>query len=485
MVIFLGRGLRFVRLLCLLAMAASFVVGGALQVQASKSDLVTLASEKQSQDPSLVLTRGMAEIVDVPGPVADIMVANPDLIDVTVLQSNRLYVVGVNYGTTNVIAVDAEGNVVSRLNVHVKVDDIAIQNMIDKLFPDEDVKITSTRDQIILTGTVSNPDVAQRVTGLVAQYAGGIRGGGSGSADELIVNLMNVSGEQQVMLRVRVVEASRDVLRELGIETEYTEAAGMGQLTGGIAAASRAGLTATPLGVASVIYDAAGDGLGPLSMVINALETEGLVNTLAEPNLTAISGEQAGFLAGGEFPIPVSRDRDGNILVDYRPFGVALNFRPTVLSSERISLQLQTEVSSISNQNTVSGSGITLPSFSVRRASTTVEMGSGGSLMIAGLLQSEITKGLNQLPGIKNIPILGDLISSDSFQRSESELVVIVTAFLVRPYADSKTYAQEAPEQAGNPLAQSFAANIRKTYAKLSLSDDLFAYNERFGYLLK
>lgn len=467
-----------------LFMALAVIGGGALRSYASKSDPVTIAEAAKSDDNYITLARGMADVVSVKGNVSDIMVANPSVADVTALQSNRLYVVGVNYGTTNVIALDAEGNVIGRMTVHVKIDDVAIQKMVDKLFPDEEVHVTAAADQVILTGHVSTPEMSQRVANLVAQYVSEVQDT-DGAVDELIANLLTVSGEQQVMLRVKVIEASRQVLRELGIETNYLESGGIANLTGSLLTDAANGLTADPLGVANVIYNTGPTGFGPLQLIIRSLESEGLINTLAEPNLTAISGEQAGFLAGGEFPIPTSRDRDGNIVVSYRPFGVALNFRPTVLSPDRISLQLQTEVSSISNQNSLDVNELSIPGFAVRRAETTVEMGSGGSLMIAGLLQSEVAKNLSHLPGIKDIPILGKLISSDSFQRQETELVVIVTAYLVRPYGDKKNNVKEVPEAEGKPLAKAFANNIRQTYAKRDLDPELFNQDEDYGYVLQ
>ncbi|HEY8191260.1 MAG TPA: type II and III secretion system protein family protein [Alphaproteobacteria bacterium] len=462
------------------AVCGVLLTGGAITVFASKADLVTVASVKQKNDPMLVLTRGMAEIVNVDGPVSDIMVANPAIVDVSSLQANKLYVVGVNYGTTNVIAVDAEGNVISRLNVHVKIDDVAIQSTVRKVFPDEEINITSTGEQVLLTGRVSSADVAARIADVVGSYMGGTTGS-STTPNASIVNLLTIEGEQQVMLKVKVVEASRDVLRELGVDTDipgFNKASVSG--SAGVVGAAL-GLTANPLGIGQVFYDT-GTALGRVSVAIQALEEDGLVNTLAEPNLTAISGEQAGFLAGGEIPVPTGRDQNNNIVVTYRPFGVALNFRPVVMSDDRISLQLQTEVSSISNQGDVN-IGVTVPSFAVRRASTTVEMGSGGSLMIAGLLQSDVTKGMTDIPGIKNVPILGKLASSESFNRQETELVVIVTAYLVKPYGD-KTQADTVPAQASSPLSAVFAKNIRRTYSKLSLDKDLFNNNERYGYLL-
>jgi Flp pilus assembly secretin CpaC len=188
--------------------------------------------------------------------------------------------------------------------------------------------------------------------------------------------------------------------------------------------------------VTSMLFNSGFGTIGDIMVKLNALETDGLANVLAEPNLTAVSGEQAGFLAGGEFPIPAGRDQYGNVIIDYKQFGVSLNFKPTVMSEDRISLQLNTEVSSLNEGQGITLSELTVPGLDVRRASTTVEINSGGSLMMAGLLKSGNVKGLSGLPGIKDTPVLGDLVSSKSFQREETELVVIVTPYLVQPFAD-------------------------------------------------
>ncbi len=459
---------------------------------AAKGDLMTLSEMRQPQVETLVITQGMAEIVDVSGAVSDIMVADPSIVDVMALQANRLYVVGANLGSTNIIAVDENGNVVKRLIVQVKFDDSSIQELIDNLFPNEDVKMHTLSDQIVLTGHVSSAVVAAQIANIVARHAQELQGGGGGQpVDSVISNMMTVGGDNQVMLKVKIVEASRNVLRELGLQTSVFEGGGgVGELLQeSIVGAS--GLTADPLGVGTILYNQGADGTGGISMTVRALERDGLINTLAEPNLTAISGESAGFLAGGDFPIPTSRDQDGNIVVTYRPFGVSLNFVPTVLSRDMISLQLATEVSSISAQNSLVTNSLSIPGFNVRRAETTVELASGGSIVIAGLLQSEATKNMNDLPGIKDIPILGDLISSESFQRNETELLVIVTAYLVKPYAD-KTAAEKVeavPSKDGKKrsnyaLSTAFATNLRRTYGSMGLPDDLFDGNGSYGYLI-
>jgi Flp pilus assembly secretin CpaC len=273
----------------------------------------------------------------------------------------------------------------------------------------------------VLSGTASSPLAANRIRDLASRFA---------AQNQTIVDLMGVRGEQQVMLQVKVMEARRSVLREYGINTNYKD-----RLTGG----AGIGLTAPqPFATGSLIFDDNGK-FGPLTVSLDALERDGLVNTLAEPNLTAISGETAGFLAGGEFPVPVGTTDDGNtVTLEFKQFGVSLNFTPTVLTEENISLHLATEVSALADDLGLSLAGVDIPGLTVRRAETTVEMSSGGSIMIAGLIQSGTADNYNSIPGIGKLPILGELFKSKSFQRDESELIIMVTPLLVKPFAEPR-----------------------------------------------
>lgn len=414
-------------------------------VLAARHELLDSGSLKHRGDPILMLTIGKAEVVTLPVQVSDILVADPKIADVVALQKDKLYVVGSDLGDTNIIATDQFGNVVKRLNISVNVDTDAIEEMVRSLFPDErDVKVHMIGDQLALTGLVSTPATAQKISRLVAAHMGELQDKDVKDVDEVIENLLEVRGEQQVMLRVRMLEMSRSVLKELGLESgvNNTTSTGLPTSNGGLGlqgflgVTSRTGLSQDPFGIASLIFNTASSGLGELEFLINALESDNLANVLAEPNLTSVSGEQAGFLAGGEFPVPVGRDREGNIVIEYKEFGVSLNFRPIVLSEDRISLQLDTEVSSLNRAQGITLAEIEVPGLDVRRASTTVEINSGGTLMMAGLLKSETIKGLSGLPGIKDTPVIGDLLSSDSFNRQETELVLLVTPYLVQPFAD-------------------------------------------------
>lgn len=481
----------------------------------------------------LNITLGKGDVIDVPGDIADVLLANPAIADVVALQSRKLYIVGSQLGNTNLTLLDQTGSVMAQYDIHVKIDERSIQDYLKQLYPDEKVKVKALNGQIILTGTVSNPATASKISQVVAAYMGEAVGRRRGAVDDMIVNLLQVTGEQQVMLKVKVFEASKTLLRELGLETRLdTVGSGFGgNLDAGILSDGAAKLTRNPLALGALVFN---DGnLGPLSLLARALEDQNLAHILAEPNLTAISGEEAGFLAGGEFPVPAGRDNEGNVIIQFRSFGVSLNFRPVVMSENRISLQLNTEVSSLARDQSVTISGLDIPGLNVRRASTTVEVPSGGGLMIAGLLESQAVKGMAGLPGIKDVPVLGDLVSSRSFSRDESELIVLITAYLVKPYAEQvadmkraeldhmnaayrppvmpKIAAQPVPvveemqtvavrplgapvtptpaaatvaPAEGAPLTRSFANNIRRIYGRKApaiLDDD----QQRFGYLVQ
>lgn len=477
--------------------------GAALKVSAARVDLIRKAAERQHQDPTLVLTLGKAEIFDLTGDVSDILIADPGIVDVQALQVGRLYLVGRAIGDTNMIAIDANGEIIERVNVHVRVDEVRLQQVIASLFPKEEVEVETAAENLILKGMVSTPSVAARIRELAERFAG--------ETGE-IINMMDVLSEEQVMLRVRIMEISRSLVRELGVKSElpnFTDPVPGIQGTLGEVVSNRAtlgnrpaigntnsvfeqltkrvqgsfllpggGVTEDPYGTLSLFHD----DIAPFLFTLQALDQDNLVRTLAEPNLTAMSGEEAGFLAGGEFPVPTGRDNNGLIEITFQSFGVSLNFRPVVMSEDRISLTLETEVSTVSRQNSVTLGGVEVPGRDVRRANTNVELPSGGSLMIAGLIDTRTLNGLEALPGIKDIPVIGDLMKSKNFRRQESELVIVITAILVKPFAD-KDENREVPLDRPNPMAEAFASNMRRVYGGEKLASVLDEDNN-FGYLL-
>ncbi|MEM6811678.1 MAG: type II and III secretion system protein family protein [Pseudomonadota bacterium] len=443
---------------CLFSLCGiAFLIGSSEIVNASKTNLAILDKAKE---PGLEITLGKAEMVTIEGAVSDILVADPSIVDVMAIKSDRLYIVGSSLGDTNIIALDENGDVLKKLNIHVRIDTDKISSVVEELYPDEDVQIKALTDQVVLLGEVSTPAIANQITNLVGNYAGEIQEL-DGPIDEIIVNMMGVRGEQQIMLKVKILEVARSAVKDLGVGGGANITGN--DIGGGIAFNEDLGLTA-PVQFANALLNYTTGDLNPLSLDIRALEQEGVVNTLAEPNLTAISGEQAGFLAGGEFPIPTQIDENGNLVYEFRPFGVSLNFRPQVMSKDRISLQLTTEVSTATFERNLQLQGINVPTFNVRRAETTVELPSGGTLMIAGLIQSESIAGLSGIPGVSDVPVVGDLLESDTFQRDETELLVMITPYTVAPFADPVAVPQVSaslPETMSTPV-QNYSAAMPK-----------------------
>ncbi|MBC7908512.1 MAG: type II and III secretion system protein family protein [Rhodospirillaceae bacterium] len=356
-----------------------------------------------------------------PGPVRDVVVGSADVVDVVVRTPTQVYLVGKGVGQTDVTFFDMAGKVMRRVAVDVHLDADALREVLSEVMPEEkNVRVSGVGDSLYLSGTVRNDGTAGQIRALARRFV----------KDEVnVVNLLKISAEQQVLMQVKVAEMQKSVLKELGVELRG-EVGSTGNVRAIFNPNSAVGLTQTPFGSLTV------SGIGALVGQFNALETQGLVRTLVEPNMTAVSGETANLLAGGEFPIPVAA-QNGQITIEFKQFGVLLNFTPVVLDPGRISLKLQSEVSAVSSEHVVrvnlANREIIIPGLTVRRASSTVEMASGGSIMIAGLLQNDITSNLSGLPGIMDIPILGTLFKSSSFQRKETELVVIVSAFVVQP----------------------------------------------------
>tara|TARA_R110002124_G_scaffold170345_4_gene337852 strand:- start:432 stop:1892 length:1461 start_codon:yes stop_codon:yes gene_type:complete len=435
---------------------------------------------------SVHLEIGKAKTVNLPYDIADVLVANPSVADVGVLRTNRLYIVGQSIGDTNILTFDENGNLLAEIQVHVRVNQETLQETITEFFPNEKISVRTVGTDIVLGGSVSNANTAAQVRDLAGRFRL--------DRNQALVDMMVIEGERQVLLRVKIVEVNRTALRELGVETDYSlNAAALDNGLVNNAAGNILNLNGTsgiglpesataPFGVGT-LFLSDGLGFGPLNLTLRALERDGFANTLAEPNLTAISGEEAGFLAGGEFPVPVSRDQTGNLVIEFHPFGVSLNFRPTVMSNDRISLLLSTEVSTLAPQEGLSLAGIEIPGFQVRRAQTTVEMGSGGSLMIAGLIQSDTTNALNQMPGIGNIPVLGELFKSRAFQRSETELLIVISPILVEPFAEKQADIHEAPADQETPLEKALLFDLRRTYGKESVPEKMLA-GQRFGYMI-
>jgi len=387
--------------------------------------------------PQLVnLPRGTSFAVDLPADAHDVIISNPAVAEAMLHSPRRITVIGIAPGTTDAVFLDASGRTILSLSIRVDAGVSALQDTISRIAPGAQVRAEAVNDSIILTGLVTSPSESDRIQQVARAFV---------SAPEKVMNMMSVAGSDQVTLKVRVVEIQRNAIKQLGFDNKalFGQVGGAQYLfdqvsTFGVNGRLLGGLIGGGSRNNSAQTDIDSDDLNTGSSLIKTFERVGLVRTLAEPNLTSVNGESASFLAGGEFPIPTGRDEDGNISVEYKPYGVSLAFRPVVLSEGRISLQISIEVSELSDTGGLTiGAGtpssITLPGLSVRRSQNTVELPSGGSMMIAGLLQETTRQNIDSLPGMMNLPVLGALFRSRDYLMGETELVVIIEPYIVSP----------------------------------------------------
>ncbi len=386
-----------------------------------------------------------AAIVELPADAADVLVSNPAIVDAIVRTPRRIYILGLAVGQTNAFFFSDSGKQLLNLEIRVERDMVALSDLIRAHFSDADVKVESVNDNIVLSGTVSSASTAEQIREMAVRYVGD---------PAKVLNMISVSGRQQVMIRVRVAEMQRSISKQLGIDLKaIAEMGGVPvsfasnnefSLVGRALATGSLTAGATPASPSNIVNDGYNNVEGTLRM----MERAGIVRLLSEPNLTALSGETANFLAGGQFPVPAGVDDSGNVRIDFKQFGVGLGFTPVVLSEGRISLKVSSEVSELTSEgaltmpgNTfrnqsgdiISVPGMTIPGLRVRRAETTVELPSGGSIMMAGLLRDDFKQNIDGYPGLKDLPVLGALFRSRDYQMNQTELVIIVSAILVDP----------------------------------------------------
>lgn len=393
----------------------------------------------------VTLSIGTGRMVRLNGAMTDLFVANDSIADVQVRSPSQIYIFGKAAGSTTVYATDRAGHVVYSANVRVGQNLGAVGQLLRTAMPEADIQATPMNGTVLLTGTVAQPADAEEAERIVQAYVG---------TETQVITRLRTATPQQVMLQVRIAEVSRSLVRSIGANLLSRDNSGgflfgIGQGTAGtISTVTSANSdTGLPQGSTSFTFNnptngttlgAAGHLLGlDLLGTLNLNETNGLVTTLAEPTLAALSGETASFLAGGEFPIPISQSL-GAVTVEYKQYGVGLAFTPTVLADGRISMRVRPEVSQLSDQGSIRLNGFNVPALTTRRVETTVELGSGQSFMIAGLLNNSNSNSVNRAPWLGNLPIIGALFRSNSFQRNETELVVIVTPYLVHPVSASQ-----------------------------------------------
>ena len=458
----------------------------------------------RTQDRVVQLPLSKSKILDFEEDIRDVLVSDPKVADAVVRSARRLYLIGNKFGNTNIVVFGASGRPIANLELQVQVDTRALEGLLKRLLPRSEIRVEAVSGTVVLSGAVGSGgeaiqayEVASRFVGApVDATATGSTGssgssatasGGSASSGSTVqvVNALTIRGKDQVMLRVTIAEVQRDVVKKLGID--LTSA-----ITNGNWASTLATSNAFPITPA---VDPAVTATGALSFGNNsgisgrlqALEQNGLLKTLAEPNLSALSGEQAQFLVGGEYPIPVSQTSgtSGNTVgVEFKTYGIGLNFQPVVLADDRISLTVKTEVSELTSDGAVTISNLTIPALRVRRAATTLEIPSGGAMVLGGLIKDDVKQALAGTPGMMKLPILGTLFRSRDFQRSQSELVIFVQPLVVKPVAAARLQRPDQNFQPTNDAAGYFLGRLNRMYRTVDGAPK-GSYRGQYGYIFE
>ncbi|HEY4030120.1 MAG TPA: type II and III secretion system protein family protein [Caulobacteraceae bacterium] len=378
---------------------------------------------------SLNLPLGKSAMVDLPADARDVLVTNPAVADAVLRSRRRISVLGVAPGDTDAVFFDDTGKRMLTLDIHVSKDSSGLAAALGRILPGAKVRVESVNDSLVLSGEVASSADAAKAVSLAERFV---------AKPEQVVNLMTITSKEQVMLKVRVVEIQRSIIKQLGFNTSaiYQAVGGANAYKLTYNQLAGYGVNGAPVGGGALTGGYADSKGNTAAAGIQAFERVGLVRTLAEPNLTAVSGESAKFLAGGEYPVPIGQDNEGRVTVEFKPYGIGLNFTPVVLSGGRISLKIATEVSELSTDgafaiNTGASSTLSIPSLKLRRTETTVEMPSGGAMMIAGLLQQQTKQDIDKTPGLADMPVLGALFRSRDYLQGETELAIIVEPVLV------------------------------------------------------
>lgn len=401
---------------------APTATGSAGTARAATDALITLTGSR-----TIDLATGKAVNLALPREAGEVLVADPKVAEVVVKSPTRVFLIGLKPGDTNVFLTDPAGGHIATLTLHVTRDLGALRDGLATLSPKHRIAAKAVNESIILSGEVPSAEIAESARQLAIQFA---------DQERNVVSMLRITHPEQVLIQIKVTEMRRSIAKRLGVNLVGT----------GDRFNVRSGvlLDGTLLFEDTFTRAAVGGPVGStgfLSAALEALEEDGYVKTLAEPNLTAMSGESANFLAGGEFPIPVGRDRDGQVTIEFKPFGVGLKFTPVVLDGGRISMRISTEVSDITDRASEGAlvlSEFRVPALTVRRAETTVEIPSGGGLVLGGLLRNDAVNETRGLPGMASLPIIGQLFRSDDFRRQETELVVIAVPYIVRPTSPSR-----------------------------------------------
>jgi pilus assembly protein CpaC len=463
-----GRG-RSAWLAALAAVAAILwpvLAAGAAQAAAQ---VINLTAENRVG--TLQIVTGTSETVRISLPFSEIVVGDPETADVNPLTDKTLYVLGKKLGLTNVALFGEDKQLVGVIDVQVTHNLAGLRQALKSSLPRSSIKVRSLNGRVLLEGQVSNAPAAEKAMSIARDFAG-----------DDVTNSLSIAANQQVNLEVRFVEVARTAGKDLGFNWDLTDN-NNGVRTGTgifeIGAFPGVGTLSNSLPFGTVVANILSNGVSP-DLLISALEQKKLARRLAEPNLVAMSGETASFLAGGEFPVPVAQDDRDSITIEFKEFGVRLSFTPVVLDDGLISLKVQPEVSEIDPTNSIRTADFLIPGLVVRRASTAVELRDGQSFAIAGLLQSVNQKTADQVPWIGDVPVLGTLFRSSSFQKKESDLVIIVTPRLAQPVGNAQVLATPLD----NPLPSNEPEFFLLGEQEVSRKDLDKKYHGVYGHIL-
>ena len=441
-----------------------------------------IAADGQINARFLSLGVGKSVVIDLPRDIKDVLVADPKIANAVVRSSQRAYIIGATVGQTNIVFFDSAGQQIAAYDIAVKRDLNGVRAALKQSLPNSDIQIDGVGDGVVLTGTAASPVEAQQAGDLAARLAG--------TADK-VVNSIVVRGRDQVMLKVTLAEVQRSIIKQLGIDLSAN-------MTYGTTVVKFNNANPFTANNAPLVADNAlrtSFGATPsVQATLRAMESAGVVRTIAEPNLTAISGEAATFISGGEFPIPTGvtcqTTATGAIgqcvqTVSFKKFGISLNFTPVVLSEGRISLRVMTEVSEVSTENALTGGagGTTIPSIKTRRAETTLEIPSGGSMAMAGLIQDQTKQAINGMPGLMQLPVLGTLFRSRDFVNKQTELMVLVTPYVVRAVAQKElSRPDDGFVNASDPQAD-LLGSINRIYGVPGRVEPARNYRGTYGFI--
>lgn len=423
-------------------------------------------------------------LVEVPLDLQNVLVSNPEVMDAVVQTSRQVYLLAKDVGEANAFFIGPDGQRMLLLEVTVTRDLTALNDTMARLIPGSKINAEMVGESIVLAGSVASPADASRAADLASRFV---------KKRDAVVNLLSTTSKEQVLLKVQVAEIQRDALRRIGVDIpgavlnsgNFTFAKVLQNafpVTSAVVPAAQALAPGVPpvLSAGSALQSTWATPSQSVTTLVQALERAGVLRTLAEPTLTAISGETAKFLAGGEFPVPIAQDNK-SITVEWKKFGVNVSFKPVVMTEGKISLNIAAEVSEISTEGAVSLDSITLPGLKVRRAETTLELPSGGTLAMAGLLSDETRQSVEGVPGLKSLPVLGALFRSNDFRRRETELVILVTPYLATHATREELVRPGTGYAPASELKELFFGHINRVYGHDGQSG---RYQGEYGYAI-